>query len=110
MLSNQVLSTALSPLSNPEEVHFLIIRVLSESTGSGLPAYPPSSKEKPALRRTETIKTPSTAPNVERTCTATPVTSVSQIALRRPHLGLENLGNTCYANAILNCLFPFPEP
>ena len=28
---------------------------------------------------------------------------------RRPWVGLVNMGNTCYANSILDCLFPFPE-
>ena len=60
-----------------------------------------SSNDKLPNRQSETV----VVPNVPEPSSLPASTS----QFRKPSTGLENMGNTCYANAILTCLFSFPE-
>ena len=108
-LQHSVLPSVYISGSNPGEIDFVISRESSTNTGSKLPATPQLPASEPTITRSQKTLYSSTTQNVVSSCTSTSVVRVSQIAFRRPQLGLENLGNTCYANAILTCLFPFPE-
>ena len=48
-------------------------------------------------------------PTSSKTICSKSVNACIQLPFRRPWLGLKNSSSTCYANAMLNCLYPFPE-
>ena len=81
-------ATTTLPSSSPSEhIHFDVHQVPPESVGE--------------TRDHSSIEVASDLPGTSK--------GLSNGRLRRPSVGLVNLGNTCYANAILVCMFSLPE-
>ena len=79
-------------------------------------APPTQSKTKPLKKRSSQLRSPSKSSSKHPPKTSKvslPPSNKANMWSRslfcRPWLGLKNSGSNCYANAMLNCLYPFPE-
>ena len=90
-----------SSVTREEGVDF-VVTPLSPEKAKNISKPPISSK-------TSTAKASGTIPSEQAHPVLPFYRAPREFPFRRPWLGLKNYGSTCYANSVLNCLFPFPE-